>query len=130
MNKCRKLSVIQVNVLCYQNRFASLARKDATCIKSETGFYSDIKWVFFDFHSQSSLKLKMKTNGVEKNSEDNHLNKIKIKVKKKKIRKKVWPQEFFNVIRICFYLSGFVFTYVEFYTRTLWLSGAWSQLTS
>lgn len=31
----------------------------------------------------------MKINGVEKNFEDNYLNKIKIKVKKKKIRKKV-----------------------------------------
>lgn len=46
----------------------------------------------------------MKTNGVEKNSEDNHLNKIKIKVKKKRLEKKCDHKSFSTS-------SGFVFTY-------------------
>lgn len=50
----------------------------------------------------------MKTNGVEKNSEDNHLNKIKIKVKKKTLEKKCDHKSFSTS-------SGFVFTYQDLF---------------
>lgn len=61
-----------------------------------------------NFFPDFSLKLKMKTNGVEKNSEDNHLNKIKIKVKKKRLEKKCDHKSFSTS-------SGFVFTYQDLF---------------
>lgn len=46
----------------------------------------------------------MKINGVEKNFEDNYLNKIKIKVKKKRLEKKCDYKSFLMLL-------GFVFIY-------------------